>query len=272
MLAAFLLALQIPNTATLVLAPDALLKTPVGGLDQTDATATYIDVSGQPFNKALRVKIQKTSDLTNATQLTIPISTPVKQGDTMLATLWVRGQNATGGAGRVEFLFEKTTDPWTKSVTQDVSAERSWHRYLVPFSAAQSYVPGEAMASFRFAFGPQLVELGGIDVSDFGTSLTLESMIEKVLADSPIGTVPINFDRANPRQTMLGFGGDFCQARYGSTESIDVVGNYVLDHLHVVHARVGLPLNYWSPKEGEYHDDAQAAASFRTLARMRRQK
>ena len=267
-----LLALQLPAGGISVLAQGALFTTPVGGLEQTDATSEVIDISGQGFTRALRVKVRKASTETNATQLTIPISAKVTVGDTLLATFWVRGQAASSGPGRVEFLFEKTTDPWTKSVIQDASASQTWHRFQVPFSATQSYAPGEAMASFRFAFGSQLVELGGIDVTDFGTTQSLESMIEAILAESPIVTVPVAFEVQYPLQTMLGFGGDFCQARYGSTDAMDVVGKYVLDHLNVVHARIGLPLNYWAPKEGEYHDDAQAAASFGTLALMQKRR
>ena len=100
-----LLALQLPTGGISVLAPGALFTTPVGGLEQTDATSEVIDISGQSFTRALRVKVRKASTETNATQLTIPISAKVTAGDTLLATLWGRGQAASGGPGRGEVLF-----------------------------------------------------------------------------------------------------------------------------------------------------------------------
>jgi O-glycosyl hydrolase len=66
---------------------------------------------------------------------------------------------------------------------------------------------------------------------------------------------------------MIGFGGDFCQPRYGQTDAIDRVGAYNLAHLSVAQARVGIPLNYWTPERGVYNDDSQAHAAF-LLMRM----
>ncbi len=252
-----------------MLAQDALFTTRVEGLQATNATSNLIDASGHGFTTALQVIVRKNSARTNATQLTLPISAPVKAGDTLLATFWLRGQH---GSAHLEFLFEISRSPWTKSVIYDAKAGQIWHRFQVPFSAADSYSPGQAMASFRFAFGPQSIELGGIDVVNFGASRSLNWLCNELSTESPIGTVPVSFDTKHPLQTMLGLGGDFCQARYGSTEAMDVVGHYVLHHLHVAHARVGLPLNYWEPKQGEDHDDGQAAASFQTLVLLAKRK
>lgn len=268
-LAILCLALQEPKGGRPVLPADALLTTPVQGLQSTNATANLIDASGNGFSTALQVIVRKDSAETNATQLTIPISAPMKAGDTLLATFWLRAERDTA---HIRLLFEMTTSPWTKSVIFDARAGKAWRRFQVPFAAADSYSAGQAMVSFRFAFGPQSVELGGIDVTDFGTSQSLDSLANSLLARSTLGTVSVNFDTKHPHQKMVGLGGDFCQARYGSTEAMDVVGNYVLSHLPVDHARVGLPLNYWEPKQGEDHDDAQAAASFQTLVLLAKRK
>ena len=257
-LVASCLTLQSPQSGNEVLAPDALLTTRVQGLQATNATANLIDASGHNFVTALQVIVRKDSTQTNATQLSIPLSAQVEAGDAVLASFWLRSKQ---GPGRIEFLFEKSQSPWTKSAILVAAADQTWHRFQVPFTAAESYSPGDAMASFRFAFGPQTVELGGIDVTDFGKAQSLDSLGDAVAANSPLGTVTVRFDTKHSLQTMVGLGGDFCQARYGSTEVMDDVGHYVLNHLHVAHARVGLPLNYWEPKRGEDHVDAQGGAS-----------
>lgn len=191
----------------------------------------------------------------------------------MLASFWLRGRSADGRSpGVVEFLFERSTDPWTKSVFQTVAAptDGGWKRAIVAFEAAESYAPSEAMASIRFAQQPQTVEVADLVVLDYGSSTTVEKLQAFAAEAHPLGRVSVALDRTKRLQTMRGLGGNFCQPRYGSTEPMDAVGRYVLDHLRVAHARIGLPLNHWTPVEGSFQDDAQAKATFLALQEMKR--
>ena len=253
---------------TSVLPPNALLTTTTGGLEATNATQTVVPVTGQPFKKALRVVIRKASAETNATQMTINNAAPLEKGDVCLASFFLRGD--AGKAGRIGFLFEKSVDPWTKSIAQDYAARGVWKRILIPFSSSETYAPGQVMTSLRFAFGPQTVEIADLKVVNLGKSRKLDDLIALASAANKLGAVNVAVKMDDVRQTMLGFGGDFCQPRYGQTEPMDAVGQYALDHLSVVHARIGLPLNYWTPERGVYKDDAQAHASFLAMKEMTR--
>jgi O-glycosyl hydrolase len=261
-----------------VLAPTALLTTPVGGLERTNARAEVVSVTGQPFARALRVTVRASAPETNATQLTLPNTAPIQKGDALLASFFVRGSAAGGRSGRAaqtEFLFERSTDPWTKSATQGVVGPadgRTWKRVSVPFTAAETYAPGEAMASLRFAFGPQTVEVGGLSVVNFGKSRTADELIALAARRSPLGTVQVTVRPTETRQTLTGFGGNFAQPRYGVTEPMDSVGRYNLEHLRVVHARVGIPLNTWTPEKGVYKDDGPARAALLQMQEMARRK
>src|SRR4051794_33215372 len=73
-----------------VVAANALLTTPVGGLERTQATASIVPVSGQGFASALRVKIGASAPDSNVTQLTIRNAAAVKKGDALLASISVR--------------------------------------------------------------------------------------------------------------------------------------------------------------------------------------
>ncbi len=261
-----LFALQTLSGGTTILATDVHLNTPVAGLERTNSTASVVDVVGQSFSKALRIRVKDASNETNITQLTLPNVTTVEQGDTLLASVWLKGP------GQAEFLFEKSTDPWTKSVTRGLSVGAEWRRFLVPFRSAQLYKPGEAMASLRVAFGPQTLDIGKVDVVSFGKTKTLDQLVEYAISQSPLGDVDVVFNFADTKQTMVGFGGNFCQPRYGSTEAMDAVGEYALKHLNVVHARIGLPLNNWNPAPGVYKDEAQAKASLEALQIMAKRK
>ncbi len=265
-----------PTGGTPVLPGDALLNTPVGGLERTNATAEVVPVTGQPFPKALRVTIRADAPETNATQLTMPISAPVERGDALLASFSVRGSSVNGKSpAMVELLFERAVDPWTKSLTQDAPAPKepkAWKRVVAAFTAAESYRPGEAMVSLRFAFGPQTVEVGGLSVVNFGKTRKVEDLVGLAAEQNPLGAATVAVNLADKKQTMLGFGGDFCQPRYGATEPMDAVGAYNLSHLHVVHARVGIPLNWWTPEKGVYRDEAQAHAAFLAMQEFTRRK
>jgi len=264
---------QIPQEAPEVLGPNDPLTVPVSGLERTNSKASIVSVnSNHGFGKALRVVIGKTSPETNWTQLTLPVLGSVKAGDVMLASIWIRGKRSNGKPARAELLFEKATDPWTKSVTHGFALTDEWRSVSVPFRAAESYGSKEAMLSIRLAFGPQTVEMANTSLANFGPKVSLDALVTVAAESSPVGNLSIGFDRAHPRQTMIGLGGDFCQPRYGHTEPMDVVGQYALDHLKVAHARVGLPLEKWCPAPGEYHDDAQAAASLAQLKEMTRRK
>ncbi|HEV2471683.1 MAG TPA: hypothetical protein VGS41_03395 [Chthonomonadales bacterium] len=252
-----------------VIPTGAELTTAIGNLQQTRATSYVVPVAGQPFAQALRVTIGADSQETNATQLTIPITAPVRKGDVLLATFRLRGAAAASqgkppGPARVMFLFERAVDPWTKSVAQTVSASRdpsAWTSYSIPFAAVESYQPGEAMVSVRFAFGPQSLYLGGLNVVNYGSSLSLQSLVARAAAATPVGRVSLAVRPDRSGAKLVGFGGNFCQPRYGSSQPLDAVGAYVLDHLKVVHARVGIPLNVWAPAPGVYRDEGPAHAA-----------
>ncbi len=251
-----------------VIAADALLKTPVGGLERTHGSAKVVPVSGQSFSEALQVTTRDSTAESNATQLTMRNAIPIKRGDSMLATLSVRG-------AQTMLLFEKATDPWTKSITQGIAAptdRQTWKRVLVPFTAAEDYAPGDAMVSLRFAFGPQKVEVGGLTVVDFGKTKSKEALEALVAENSPLGSATVMFKLGETRQTMVGLGGNFCQPRYGSAEPMDAVGRYNLAHLRVAHARIGIPLDSWTPEPGVYRDEGAPHAALLQMQEMARRK
>ncbi len=259
-----------------VVPPNALLTTPVGGLERTQATASIVPVSGQGFASALRVKIAASAPDSNVTQLTIRSAAAVKKGDAMLASLFVRGSSADGKMpGQTMLLFERATSPWTKSVSQGIGTPKrreSWKRVLIPFTAAEDYAPGEAMLSLRFAFGAQTIEVGGLSLVDYGSTKSVAALQELAATENALGKVSAALHLSETRQTMLGLGGNFCQPRYGATEPMDAVGRYTLENLRVAHARIGIPLNNWAPEPGVYKDEAQSRAALLQMQEMARRK
>ena len=261
----------LPTGGAQVLAPDALLSTPVGGLERAKATSQIVPAQRQPFARGLRVVIGASTSETNATQLTMLNAAAVEKGDVLLAAFSVRGTAADGKApAQLEFLFERASDPWTKSVSTGVSAlpGNVWKRVLVPFASSEAYAPGQVMASLRFALGPQTIEVGGLSLQNFGKKRSLDELIALAATSTPLGAVRAQVIFRQAKQTMRGFGGNFAQPRYGATEALDAVGRFNLERLAPTHARLGLPLNFWAPERGVYKDEAQAHATFEQMQLM----
>jgi hypothetical protein len=251
-----------------IIPADAHLTHEIGGLDRTGSTAATVAVDGPGFDRAQRVIIGQHAAETNATQWTIRNVTSLRRGDLLLAELWLRGSRQDGRPAQIEFLFERSQEPWTKSASQAVFARTDpleWRRALIPVQSAEDYAPGEAMVSLRLAFGPQELEIGGLRVVNLGSAWTFEALQTEVARAQPLGPVALRLHPDQRAQRLRGLGGNFTQPRYGRTEPMDAVGRWNLEHLTVVHARTGLPLNYWNPEPGVYRAEGPAGASLEAL-------
>ena len=238
-----------PQTALpphqLLLATDALEKVKLGS-----APTEIIDVSGETFARALRVQVPQTTGDTNKVQITIDNVAPVKKGDVLLATFAARGR-ADRGEAQLMFLFERNSDPWTKSATQGVSLPdaKTWRRVAIPFVAQEDYVPNQVMTSLRLAFGEQTVEIADLQVRNFGNAVTLEAMRTIAAEMAPLGKLEFIIRAAQTRQTMTGLGGNYTGGSRGAWGNVnDGVARYTRANLNPVHARLGLSLKLWQPQ------------------------
>jgi len=169
------------------------------------AEATPITATGQPFKDAMRFTIKEASSHEWAVQLQTPIAAPVAQGDAILATFWFRTETPQeGSVGETEFVFELGRAPYTKSTQVPVQAGSEWSRVQARFNAVAAYKAGEANMIFRLGYDPQVIELGGVKVENFGkaiamgglpTSMTTDRRRAKALAaaskDAQASTTPV---------------------------------------------------------------------------------
>ena len=233
-----------PNRA--VLAPDAL-----GKINWPNAQT--FDVAGQTFARALRVEVPQTQGETNAVQITIPNAAPVKKGDVLLATFAARGQATAAATAQIMFLFERSSEPWTKSVTRGVELPdaKIWRRIAIPFVAQEDYATGAAMTSLRLAFGEQTIELADLQVRNFGAAISVDALRDIAANLSPLGALDVTIQAAHARQTMRGLGGNYTAGgREGWGTVNDHVAQYTRANLNPVHARLGFSLKLWQPQAG----------------------
>lgn len=146
--------------------------------DAKKVALSYVPVEGQPFKEALRVEIKQPSNNPWDVQVHAMTTAPVERGDVLLATFYFRTEWAPveSGEGQTEFVFELAKDPWTKSVSYPVRASREWKKINVPFAAAESYAPGEAHLIFRLGYAPEVIDIAGVTVENFGKKLAVSDL------------------------------------------------------------------------------------------------
>lgn len=139
---------------------------------------SVIDVTGQPFSKAVRAKVKEKSQNIWDVQLSATAKGEVRSGDVMLATFWFRTEYVPveSGEAETEINFELNHEPWDKSLTHSVRAGAEWKQVLVPFIAKRNFKDGEAQIVFRLGYAPQTVEFADVKVENFKKQLTLADL------------------------------------------------------------------------------------------------
>ena len=148
------------------------------------AEGTPITVSGQPFTDAVRFTMKEASSHEWAVQAQTPITAPVAAGDSILATFWFRTETPQeGSVGETEFVFELGRGPYTKSIQYPIQAGPEWVRVQARFTAVAAYKVGEANMIFRLGYEPQVIELGGVKVENFGKAIAMGGLPTSMTTD-----------------------------------------------------------------------------------------
>ncbi|HEY7370898.1 MAG TPA: glycoside hydrolase family 44 protein [Polyangia bacterium] len=148
------------------------------------AEAKPITVTGQPFTDAMRFTVKEASSHEWAVQIQTPTTAPVAAGDAILATFWFRTETPQeGSVGETEFVFELGRAPYAKSIQYPIQAGPEWVRVQARFSAAAAYQAGEANMIFRLGYEPQVLELGGVKVENFGKAIAMGGLPTSMTSD-----------------------------------------------------------------------------------------
>ncbi|HEU4583571.1 MAG TPA: glycoside hydrolase family 44 protein [Polyangiaceae bacterium] len=155
-----------------------------------------IEVSGQPFDKAVEAVVKEAGQSEWEVQLSAPTKAAVQKDDVLLATFYVRveKEQETGG-GQTEFVFELGAEPYTKSVSYPVPLTTDWRKVNVRFRAAADYAPGQANLHFRLGYTPETIQIGGLTVENFAKTVLLSNLpttqaVDRKLAARPAVAAP----------------------------------------------------------------------------------
>ena len=135
-----------------------------------------VPVTSQKFTRALQV--QTLEQPKNAWDFQIGALTtaaPIKKGDVLLATFWMRASQTQAGYGRTDVVFEDATT-YNKSVYFSVASSAVWKQFFVPFVAAQDELAGAGVLHFHLGFLPQTIELADIRLTNYSNRVALADL------------------------------------------------------------------------------------------------
>ncbi|MBD3391288.1 MAG: energy transducer TonB [Chitinivibrionales bacterium] len=165
------------------LAQGAMIR---GGQDQTSdltvsgsgVTSEDVDVSGQDFTQAKRIVVSEAAQHPWDVNMRTSVDQSVSQDDVFLFVFWAKGVSSADetGAGYITALFEEAGGNWTKSLSRGCTPRGEWEQYAFSFEAAGSYASGEAHFGFNFGSRAQTIDIGGIELIHFGTSVSLDDL------------------------------------------------------------------------------------------------
>lgn len=172
----------LPPGGASLLPNDALSAFAVAG-QRDRVEMTRVPVSGRPFGDALRLRTKAGAPFPNiyAAQIQATPTGSVKKGDVLLATFYVRGieggQPETGET-QTEFVFERASEPYTKSAEKNIAIPRGdWRKISIPFTAVEDLAAGQAHLSFRLGYAPaQVFEIGGFRLLNYENRVALKDL------------------------------------------------------------------------------------------------
>ncbi|MBI4979196.1 MAG: hypothetical protein HZC28_17070 [Spirochaetes bacterium] len=143
------------------------------------ATAETIEVS-EPFGKALRVTVPVRSEHKSVVKLQAPLAQPIAKDDVVVLVFYAR----SGGNGGSEALalVECNEPKWGGTVITTARAEGDWKRFLVVGTAKQDFPAGKTVLAFQVGNKEQVIDIGGVTLLNFGTSVVYNTTTKKFRA------------------------------------------------------------------------------------------
>lgn len=140
-------------------------------------TLSTVPVAGQPFSEALRAEVKKGSGKEWSVQILAPTSSPIEEGDAILATFYFRAEKPQEdfGTGQTQFVVEEAKT-YEKAVMYDVQSASEWREIHVPFIAKRKFAAGDANMIFRLGYEPETIDIGGFAIENFGKKQRLAAL------------------------------------------------------------------------------------------------
>ena len=140
--------------------------------------ARVVPAEDQLFTEAQQIRTATRPLHPWGLQLGARTGAAVKKGDHLLAVFFARGTErpADTDEARTEFVFELAGGTNEKSSTYPIAAGAAWQKFYIPFTAKTDSAANEAQIMFRAGYDPQVIEIGSLQVLDYGPAVPLADL------------------------------------------------------------------------------------------------
>jgi GH35 family endo-1,4-beta-xylanase len=142
------------------------------------ADAKIIPVQGPGFDRAWRVDVQSQPQAEFQLQLVSPVAEKLNPGDTVLLSVWARAPSSSGPdqRGCIGLILEQSADPFDKALARQFDLGSDWQRLDVAAKIRPAFGRVGAHVALRLGYFPQTVEIGGVELRRFDSSLPLAAL------------------------------------------------------------------------------------------------
>lgn len=146
----------------------AAMKTRVG--ESSQASTATLKEQGRDY---LHVRIVREPAKAWDCQLSAPSTTEFKSGDYGLAVVVMRGKGVDKATAKAVVIFERSSAPWDKALTQELELNDRWQTFYLPFKVKTGNVfrPGEMHLGINLGYGKQSVDVAEVKCYNFGNRI-----------------------------------------------------------------------------------------------------
>jgi len=170
------------------LPPGGVALLAVGALDAFGATAqagnsdaytlSRVAANGPGFTQAWRIETRRDLNPPWAVEVRTRLTGAAKRGDTGYLRFYARMLASADetGSGQIRVAVQPAAPPHRQSLDATFAVGAEWQECLLPFTFEDDFAPGAAEVAFGFGFKRETIEVGGVEVVNYGAGVTVASL------------------------------------------------------------------------------------------------
>ena len=149
-----------------------------------DAIAKIVSVQGPEFDSAWQVRVSRQPAAEYQVQLVSTVSGKFNPGDVLLLSVWAHTitSSAPDHHGCIGLVLEQSTEPFDKVLSRRFDLGPDWQRLDVAAKIKRELGHADFQIALRLGYFPQTVEIGGITLRRFDSSISLTDLPQTPLA------------------------------------------------------------------------------------------
>lgn len=154
------------------LLPVAMSGWRFGARPEAQGEGRIVSVSRESFREAWRITHRAKPSVPYAVTLHADLNGPIRQGDVILISFYLRALASENESGTVKasFYVQQNKDPWNKTASVSVEAGASWEHFVFPMRADRLLPIGGGNVSIHLGYEPQSLEIAAMQVINYGPS------------------------------------------------------------------------------------------------------